>query len=133
MKFYLLIALGIILTSCDPGLSIEIINQTDSNAQVIWDFKQGNKKSHYKFDKLFSNHTNQRIDKVNPLDTVYHSFGLGTWELNNNLDSLAYNIDQITLKTKNSTINYKGFYQVKSYLKSTINDSPKSTISILLK
>ena len=80
---------------------------------------------HFEISHHIITYPNLRIDRINPLDTVYHSFELGTWEVNNSLDSLAYKIDQITLKTKRSTINYKGFYQVKSYLESTIDDKPK--------
>ena len=113
MRLIQYVVLFCILTSCDPGLGIEIINTTNSKACVEWEF---NRLRHVNHFSELSISDSVRIE-INSKDTAHYFFGIGVWEGQGNLDSLVNMSEQIKVSTENSTTIYKGDLQIRKFLK----------------
>jgi hypothetical protein len=133
MKFISAVILMLTFNSCDPGLAIEMANESESMTAIIWEFDEISEHNNYTFHELFDGYGDIRIDTLLPQSSTFVEFGLGTWDMDNNLDSLTKCLSKITIKSGNSSLIYKGEAQIKDYLKNTIIDQPKSVIRIRIR
>ena len=122
-----------LLSSCDPRLAIEMANESNSKIEIIWDFNEISEHNKHTFHELFEGYDDIRIDSLEPLSSTFIDFGIGTWDMDNKLDSLPNCLSKIKIKSGNSSLIYKGGDQIKHYLESTIIDQPKSIIRIKLR
>ena len=118
-----------LLYSCDPSQTIEFENKTNSIATLTFYFSG---ETNYRFQN-FETEDSLKIS-LEPQQSILYNFGIGTWEINNNLDSLVVLIDSIAIKTENSIQFFSSESQVKSFFRDRlINDRYKAKIIIELK
>ncbi|MFT5166992.1 MAG: hypothetical protein ACI8P3_002229 [Saprospiraceae bacterium] len=118
--------------SCDPAQTIQFANQTDDAATVMIVFKKGDHV--YKFVEPTESDT--LIIDLEPKGQnavrTFH-FGLGTWKIQNSVDSLIAAVELIEIKTAKSKETYQGEQQIRTFIKDRIAGSFKELIEIKLK
>ena len=117
--------------SCDPSQSLRITNETDSDAQVMFVFKKGERS--YKFaESLTADTLLVELEPKGQNAIREFHFGLGTWKIQSSLDSLISALEKIQLKSSTSTQTYTGAEQIRAFIKSRISGQQKEVIDIRL-
>lgn len=118
--------------SCDPGQSMEIKNETKKDASVLIVFKKDVKR-YYMFHYLA-----EKDSLLITLDTTLENsvqsfeFGLGTWEMDNRIDSLITMVESVEINTWKSKEIFLGEKQVEDFFKSRLKGKYKERLEILL-
>ena len=125
-KLILLIAIGFCFASCDPAQKIEIENKTSSYATIKFFFLDND---YHKFSSFLRK--DSLVLKLATNEKKIFNFGIGTWEMNNSLDSLVSKISKIEVVTEKSTELFSSKAQIKSFFSDRIvNDRYKARIKI---
>ena len=127
----LLVCLGLLSFSCDPGQTIFIENATDSNATVTFIFSPG--EHMYKFNEGIPSDT-LVVELDNTPENSYWEFhfGIGTWEVQGALDSLVSALDVLSIKSLNFNETFKEKQEMRNYLEDKIVGRFNEAIEIKL-
>lgn len=109
-RFLLSTTLGVLLASCDPAQTIEIKNNSFSSATVSFFFKGD---SYYKLEGFLAK--DSLILRLDSGEKKTYDFGLGTWEIENALDSLVDKVDRVVIATVKSTEVFESDAQIESF------------------
>ena len=90
--------MALVFVSCDPGQRIKIENTTDAPAKITFIF---NKDHHYyQFEETGNPDTlTIQLDSTQNNSVKEFFFGIGTWKIQNSLDSLVAMVDLIEVET----------------------------------
>lgn len=128
-RLVLLIMLSGSLFSCDPSQEIWIENRTEATATVKFIFS--NPDGYYDFDPTSSSDT-----LLIELDTTVrfkeYLFGIGGWEINGALDTLAETLNQIEITSWKATQVFRGDEQIKNFLKENMEGKYGQSIKIII-
>lgn len=105
------------MTSCDPAQTIEIENKSQSSSTIKFYFKRNDFNQFNSFIK-----DDSLILTLAPNKKKKYNFGIGTWEMNNSLDSLVSRVDRIEIISEKSTIYFTGKSQIKTFFRDRILD-----------
>ncbi|NOQ71916.1 MAG: hypothetical protein GQ574_07940 [Crocinitomix sp.] len=110
VNLIVLLVLGIALVSCDPAQTIEIENKADSKSSIKFFF---NGDEYHKFEGFLTKDS-LILDLDSSEKKIFH-FGIGTWEMNNSLDSLIARVKKVEIETAKSTETFDTEARVKSF------------------
>ena len=105
--YIFLAILNLIIVSCDPPHSINIINESNSDLKVK--FKLDTSLNYNEYSRFENSNSDYLISYIKPKDTLNLFFGIGTWsdkEIRRNINclkSLEYENEELKTiyKTKN--------------------------------
>jgi len=118
--------IGFSLTSCDPAQTVEIENKSHDVSTIKFFFTGD---GYYQFNNFLTK--DSLVLRLDSGQTKDFHFGIGTWEINNSLDSLVSRVERIEIHTKKSTELLESKTQVKSFfLDRLIDDRYKARILI---
>jgi len=116
------------MTSCDPMQTIEIQNKSETKSIITFHFKGT---EYHEFEGFWQEEP--LTLNLAPKDTVIYDFGLGTWEMNNSLDSLVVRVDKVKIESEKSTEIFEGNSQIQSFFEDRFSDDDlKSNILIII-
>lgn len=122
---------ALLLTSCDPGQSLRIENRTNAEATMEIIFSDAN--GYYDLDENSDSNTLLiKMDTSRAHSFQEYHFGIGTWEINHAIDTLAASIESIEITTWKSTTLYKGRPQIVNFFESRLTGRQKESIEIIL-
>ena len=96
---------------------IELENNSDDTSIIKFYFTGG---SYYKIDGFQT--SDSLILTLKPHEIKTYNCGIGTWEINNSLDSLVAHVKKIEIETSKSTTYFNGNTQIHSFFKDRIVD-----------
>lgn len=111
----LLILIG--FSSCDPIQTLEIENKLNTESTITFYFTG----TYYSKFEGFWQEEPLRL-KMEPLDTLVYDFGIGTWDINNSLDSLILRVEKVIIESSKSTEIFSSEKQVRSFFEDRIVD-----------
>ena len=121
----------LIYASCDPAQSLGIINRTNSNAVITFHFKENSQQALFpefgKSDTLLI-----ELDTTAENSSREYFFGLGTWKVLNQLDSLISIVDFIELETGKSKQVFQGEKQIRKFFEDRITSRRQERIEIII-
>lgn len=127
LNYLILIGLFFTLVSCDPMKIIAFENNLSSESTVKFYF-QGSGSS--KFDNFITK--DSLIINLQPNEKKMYDFGMGSWEINNSIDSLVSRVKMIKIETAKSKIIFKEKKEVESFFKERLIDD-RNKASIIIK
>jgi len=107
-KLLSILLLSILAISCDPGQELTLINKSDADVTVRF-IEDGNSihsiknNFYFDYDISVSDTTLITLGQANGNDTTIY-FGLGTWEMDNRLDSFLVNLKEVALLREKNTV-----------------------------
>lgn len=117
--------------SCDPDQSLKIENKTKAKASIKFIFRKGKRPN--RFEEFAKQDTLLVSLDTMPNKTIKDfSFGLGTWYVQDRLDSLISIVDYIEVETWKSKEIYSNKIQIKEFFKSRLNGRLHKQIEIKL-
>ncbi len=124
----LLISIVFGLSSCDPAQTLEIENKSGAESNITFYFVGT---PYHKFEGFWQEEPLNI--KMAPIDTVVYVFGIGTWDINNSLDSLVARVEKVTIETSRSTEIFSGEKQVRTFFEDRIvDDRYRARIAIII-
>jgi hypothetical protein len=108
--------------------TIEIENKLLSESTIKFYFSGAD---FYEFDEFLTKDS-LILNLASHENKAYH-FGIGTWEINNSIDSLISRVDKVEIVTENSTERFAGKYQISTFFRTRLDDSNKAGIIIEIK
>ena len=129
--WFLFPILVLTLSSCDPGQVLIIENKTVDKANIRFVFNKGSE--YYGFgEPLDSDTLTVELDSTASNSVKLYHFGIGTWEIQSSLDSLASAVKYIELETWKSKQTYAGAAQIRNFFESRVAGRHKEVIEIRL-
>jgi hypothetical protein len=124
----------VFLASCDPMQTIEIQNKLLSESTIKFYFSKADFYEFDEFDEFDEFLTKDSlILTLAPHENKAYHFGIGTWEINNSIDSLISRVDKVEIVTENSTERFTGKNQISTFFITRLDDSNKAGIIIEIK
>lgn len=135
LKVILCFFVFIFNSSCDPGQSLIIINESDSDLTIQFVEKGHCSNSiKYNVNRDYKESINDTtviklgVEETNKIDTIH--FGLGTWEVHNRIDSLLLYLERIRITKKDDIITISDRHQLESLFRRNLIGKFKESIII---
>jgi hypothetical protein len=123
------------ISSCDPGQELIFVNKSDADLSLVI-VESGNSIQSVKNNVGKEDHASGKDTTIlhlkngqkNNADTI--RFGLGTWEINNRLDSFLCHLKEVSFIKNNDTVIFKGKLQLDSLFRNNMKGKYKESIVI---
>lgn len=120
--------LSVLLTSCDPMQSMQIVNQGKHPATITFAFTQADRLYQFGEADTLQNYALS----LEPGASQEFGFGMGHWKVAYSMDSLVASVQRIEIRSNNSAKIFEGEQEIRKFFTQAISRKAKSRMEIVL-